>query len=195
MNKNIPNLKKGETMIDIIITRRPAKHFLKYAMITSINGKEYDLNIDFLIWAHIRPKEPVELFLRPEVQPAAFKGIRSPVTKRKAAEGFFCGQYAFIWKPGIEKIRDAINRISFALDAKDNVELFKYCFNGSVCFSQAYDNRLEELQAYSTKNEQGIWSAPKWDEVARGSLIPTSRMPKEADQFFLNIFQCALKEN
>lgn len=181
-------------MIDIIITRRPAKHFLKYAMITSINGKEYDLNIDFLIWAHIRPKEPVELFLRPEVQPAAFKGIRSPVTKRKAAEGFFCGQYAFIWKPGIEKIRDAINRISFPLNPKDNIELFDFCFNGPLCFSQAYHDRLEELQAYSTKNDQEIWSAPKWDEVARDSLIPISRIPKEADNFFLDIFKPEIKK-
>jgi hypothetical protein len=163
-------------------------------MIVSIDGKEYDLNIDFLIWANVRPNEEVEFFLRPEAQPAAFKGIRSPVTKRKAAEGFFCGQYAFIWKPGIEKIRDAINRISFPLNPKDNVELFNFCFNEPVCFSQAYDDRLEELKTYSMKNDQEIWSAPKWDEVSKDSLIPLNKVPKEADQFFLNIFQCAIKK-
>lgn len=181
-------------MIKFSITRRSSiKDFLSYTMIVSIDGKEYDLNVNFLIWAHIRPKEPVELFLRPEAQPATLKGPRCPVTKRKAAEGFFCGQYAFIWKPRIEKIRDAINRISFPLNPKDNIELFDYCFHGPVRFSHAYDNRLEELAVYATKNDQEIWSAPKWEEVSKGSLTPVNKAPKDADQFFLNIFKCAIK--
>ena len=181
-------------MIKMVITRRPAKHFMSYAMIVSIDGKEYDLKVDFLIWANVKPNKEIEFFLRPETQPATLKGPRCPVTKRKAVEGFFRGHYKFIWKVEIEKVKDVINRISFPLNPKDNIELFNYCFNEPVSFSQAYDARLEDLKTYSMKNDQEIWSAPKWDEVSKDSLIPLNKVPKEADQFFLNIFQCAIKK-
>lgn len=183
-------------MIRLDIVRKPArgKLFVEYLMTVSIDGKKYDLAITFLVWSEIKPHEETKFFLRPEAEPAVYSGPRSPVKKRKNRSGFFKKQHQYYWKPGIEEVKDCVNTLSFPLNPRDNHELFSFCFSDPVTFSTVYYERLKELEVYSNRNDQEIWSAPKWSEVTRSSLVPVEKVPKEADDFFKHVFTLRLQD-
>ncbi len=174
-------------MVKLDIQRRPTQgnYFVGYLLTVDMDGKQYDLNVSFLIWAQVKPNEETAFFLRPEADAGTYKEPRTPVEKKE----IFDGTLEHRWKPGIKEVRHLINTVSFPLNPRDNHELFVYCFNDPVRFSETYNERLKELQAYSAEHGQEIWSAPKWSEVDSASLIPVDRVPKEADDFFLNVFK------
>lgn len=183
-------------MIKLGINRRSMqnKYFIEYLLTVDIDDKKYDLGISFLIWSHIRPNEPTTFSLRPEATPRILSGPRSPVKKRKAPRGYFKKGHEYYWKTGIDNIKGRINMTSFPLNLKDNAELFIYCFNDPIIFSPVYQERLKELQIYSDKNTQEVWSAPKWNEIDKKSLIPVKEVPKKADNFFKYVFCLSLKK-
>lgn len=174
-------------MIKLEMSRKPTrgKHFLEYLLAVGVGAKTYDLAVTFLIWAQITPNQGTAFFLRPEAQAGTHKEPRTPVEKKEVLPGM----YEYSWKEGIKEIRHCINTISFPLNQKDNVELFTYCLRDPVRFSQTYQERLKELEAYSVEHDQEIWSAPRWSEVNSESLVPVEKVPKEADEFFLHVFK------
>lgn len=182
-------------MIKIELTRKPPqnKYFVEYFMSVSINKKKYDLVIAFLIWSHIKPHEETTFYLRPEALPKIFSGPLSPVKKRKAPSGFFKKQFEYYWRPGIDEIKGRINTLSLPLTPKETPELFTYCFNHPVRFSDVYQERLKELEAYSKKHNQQVWSAPRWTEIQSASIVPLSQMPEETDSFFFDVFNSRLQ--
>lgn len=183
-------------MVKLDIIRRPTRgaHFVGYLLKVNIDGKKYDLNIDFLVWSHIKPHEETTFSLRPEASPSTFTGRRSPVKKRKAPRGYFKKQYEYYWKPGIDEVKGCINTLSLPLTSEENPELFVYFFNHPIRFSRTYNERLQELQSYVNQHHWGVWSAPKWSEVNRKSLVPVAEVSGEADTFFASIFKSRLKK-
>ncbi len=175
----------GSDMIKLAISRKPTQgnYFVSYLLTVNVDETQYDLKVDFLLWAHIQPNEATAFFLRPEADAGTYKEPRTPVEKKEVLDGMF----EYRWKEGAKEIRDLINTISFPLNPKENVELFRFCFNDPVRFSQTYNDRLKELETYSHKNDQEVWSAPKWSEVDSESLVPIEKVPKETDDFFLNV--------
>ena len=178
-------------MVRLNIHRRPTRgnYFVGYVLTVDIDGKQYDLNIDFLVWSHIKPNKKITFSLRPEATPGAFSGPGAPIYKREVLPGMFEEK----WKEGVKDIKYCIDTTSFPLNPKDNHELFSYCFNDPVTFSFVYQERLKELQEYSNKNTQEIWSAPRWSEVDSKSIIRVEKVPSQADDFFLYVFKLRLE--
>ena len=178
-------------MIKIDIIRRPTRnnYFVGYILKVNLDGKEYDLNVDFLIWAEVRPNEETKFVLRPEAVPGSFHEPKTPVYKEEILPGMFQEK----WKEGIKEVKHCIDTISFPLNSIDNAELFTYCFNDPVTFSPVYEERLQELAAYAEKNNQQIMSAPEWSEIDSKSLVPIAKVPQEADGFFKHVFKLRLE--